>query len=121
MAFGLQQLRVKTRIYLGFGVLVALSAGISGFGVDRLSRVDTQTMALGDVTTNATRIQEAALRLETVRRAATRYVATSEDDALKTTRDSMTVASDQLKQATATAISQDQRRSYETAQDGIRS
>jgi hypothetical protein len=62
-------------------------------------------MALGDVTTNATRIQEAALRLETVRRASMGYVATSDYDALKTTRNSMAVASDQLKQAAATAIS----------------
>ena len=32
MAFVFQQMRVKTRIYLGFGLLIAIATGVAMFG-----------------------------------------------------------------------------------------
>jgi hypothetical protein len=73
MAFALQQLRIRIRIYVGFGVLVALAADIGTFGANRLTRVDEQVQDLGEVSSMASHIQDATLQLETVSRAATRY------------------------------------------------
>ena len=42
MVLDFQRLRIRTRIYVGFGVLVAMAAGVGVFGVNRLSGVDAQ-------------------------------------------------------------------------------
>jgi hypothetical protein len=96
MVFGFQQLRIRTRLYLGFGVLVTIAAGVAVFGADRLSRVDAQVALLNDVSGNASHIQDATLQLETVRRAVTRYVTTSEDEAQRDVRTAIADAIDQL-------------------------
>src|SRR3954471_11639077 len=92
MIFGSQQLRIRTRIYAGFGVLVTIAVGIGVFGADRLTRVNAQFHNLGEISGNASHIQDATLQLETTRRAATRYLATSEEDARQTMQRSITEA-----------------------------
>jgi methyl-accepting chemotaxis protein len=67
------RLRLRTRILLGFGVLIALLVGIAAFGSNGLSVIGAEIDKLDGIAGNANRLQELALRMETVRGALAEY------------------------------------------------
>ena len=68
------RLKVRTRIYLGFAVLVALSLGLVGFGVYQLSGIGVQVGKMDALAGNTQRVLLATRELEAIRRAETRYL-----------------------------------------------
>src|ERR1700735_3943677 len=64
----LSRLRLRTRIFLGFGMLIGLLLGIAAFGSYGLSAVGDEIDRMDAVAGNTNRAQELALRLEVIRR-----------------------------------------------------
>ena len=109
---GFLHLKVRTRIYFGFGVLVALSVGIAGFGVYQFSRVGASTETLGILAGNTQRVLGATYRLEAVRRAETRYEEKPTEDGLKDVRDNAGQAATLLADAVRASQSEERRKAY---------
>ena len=65
--------RLRTRIFLGFGVLIALLLGIAAFGSYGLSVVGEEIDKMDGIAGNANRLQELALRMEVIRRGLADY------------------------------------------------
>ena len=69
----LPRFRLQTRIFLGFGVLIALMAGIAAYGSNGLSVVGEEINKLDGIAGNADRLQELALRMAIARGALAEY------------------------------------------------
>ena len=69
----LPQFRLRTRIFLGFGVLIALLIGIAAYGSNGLSIVGEEINKLDGIAGNADRLQELALRMEIARAAVAEF------------------------------------------------
>ena len=69
----LSRFRLRTRIFLGFGLLIILLLGIAGFGSHGLSQVGQEIDRIDTITGNLRRAQEITFRLEVIRRGLTRY------------------------------------------------
>lgn len=78
----LLRIRLRTRIFLGFGLLIALMLGIAGFGSYGLSTVGDEIDKLDGIAGNSNRLEELALRLDIVRRGLADYRAGAGDDVL---------------------------------------
>ncbi len=70
---GFLRLQVRTRIFVGFGLLVILSAALAGFSLMQLTAVDEQIGKMNAVAANTVRVLQSAHALETMRRGAIRY------------------------------------------------
>jgi methyl-accepting chemotaxis protein len=70
---GFLRLKVRTRIFVGFGLLVILSAALAGFSLMQLTAVDEQIGKMNAVAANSARVLQSAHGLETMRRGALRY------------------------------------------------
>jgi hypothetical protein len=66
MRFG--RFRLRTRIFLGFGMVIALLLGIAAYGSYGLSVVGDEIDKMDAVAGNANRLEELALRMEVIRR-----------------------------------------------------
>src|ERR1700712_1024228 len=111
-AMNFRQLSVSTRIYSGFALLIVIAMGLAGFGIDRMSEIGSQLGKLGSITDNTSRVQEATIRLEAVRRAVVRYHFDSDPAALAASQGAMTEASDLLQQLTSGTNADDRRQRY---------
>ncbi|MGD0106613.1 MAG: methyl-accepting chemotaxis protein, partial [Rhodopila sp.] len=67
------RLRLRTRIFVGFGMLIALLLGIAAFGSYGLSVVGEEIDKMDGIAGNANRLQELALRLEVIQRGLSIY------------------------------------------------
>jgi hypothetical protein len=79
-------LRIRTRIFAGFGFLVACAACVAGFGIDRLLLVRDCVTLTETLTARASRLDDLVLTLEAVRRAALRFRSDGNDAALSEVR-----------------------------------
>ena len=66
MRFG--RFRLRTRVFFGFGVLIALLLGIAAFGGYGLSLVGGEIDKMDAIAGNANRLEELALRIEMIQR-----------------------------------------------------
>ena len=83
----LNKLKVRTRIYAGFALIIAIGLGVAGFGVFQLSNIDTQVRAM-DVSANTlSRMLETSWNLEAMRRGETRYRMDADKAALAEVKD----------------------------------
>ena len=113
------RLKVRTRIYLGFGVLVALSLGLVGFGVYQLSGIGVQVGKMDALAGNTERVLVATRELEAIRRAETRYLLDAADSALKDARDNATESRALMVDAGQATLSEERRRRYRDVQDTL--
>ena len=79
-----RNLKVSTRIYLGFGVLVAIGSAGAAFGVMELNTIDQQVGQLMQTATKRGTVAKTALLLETERRSLLRYNLDGSDTAKQT-------------------------------------
>jgi len=77
------RLKVSTRIYVGFAVLVTLGIGVAGFGVYQFSGVASQLDRMTVVAANTARALQAISLLETIGGAETRYRLDGDANALE--------------------------------------
>jgi chromosome segregation ATPase len=66
-------LRIRGRLYGGFGALVVFGIALAGFAVWQLNEIRTQVSLLTLQSTNAIRVEEIASEIHAIRRALLRY------------------------------------------------
>ena len=67
-------LRIRGRLFAGFGALVVLGVALAAFAVWQLGEIRARVEGLGRESTNAIRINELTTELQAIRRATLRYV-----------------------------------------------
>ncbi len=106
------RLRVRTRIYLGFGLLVALTLGVAGFGIYQVSGVGNQARLMTDMSVNMRRVLTIARLVEAISGAETRYRTEPTAATLDLQQTSRAQAETLLKQSMAATASPAERSSY---------
>jgi diguanylate cyclase (GGDEF)-like protein/PAS domain S-box-containing protein len=101
--------RLRTRIFLSFGVLIALLLGIAGLGTYGLSVVVQEIDIMDGITGNANRLQELVLRVETIRRGLAEYHIDGNANTLAEIIDSEARAATLLQQAEDYTLSEQRR------------
>ncbi len=107
------RLRVRTRLYLGFGLLVTLTLGVAGFGIHQMSDVGYQARLMTEMSVNMQRVLTIARLVETVGGAEIRYRVEPTPDTLSLRQASKAKAETLLKQSMAATAVPSERRSYE--------
>jgi methyl-accepting chemotaxis protein len=101
--------RLRTRIFLGFGMLIALLLGIATFGSYGLSVVGDEIDKMDAVAGNANRLQELALRIEVIRRALASYRTDPDPDLLQEVNDAEGRAAALMAQSAEFTLSEQRR------------
>ena len=114
------RLKVRTRIYLGFAVLVVLSLGIAAFGVYQLSGVSTNVGKMDLLATSTQRVLTITRQLEAIRRAETRYLVDATEASMKDARDNASTADALLTDAVKIVLTDERRKAYHAVQDTLR-
>ena len=65
----LLNLRIRGRLYGGFGALLLFCVGLAGFGVWQLGEIRTEVASLTHQSVNTIRVGEIATELQAIRRA----------------------------------------------------
>jgi methyl-accepting chemotaxis protein len=96
-------LGLRSRLYLGFAVLVAFGLGVAGFGMLGLSSVTGSVSSMDSISGNLVRMQTVASNLEVIRRAASRYRLDADQGSLTTIGQAETGTAGLLVEATNAA------------------
>src|SRR6516165_5614042 len=107
------KLGIRTRINGGFGVLVALSLGLTGFAYWQLSGIGEEVARLSRLSDLSTRAAEIGDAFEAIRFAMLRFRAFGEASALQPAAEAETRAAQLLEDARKTTVSDQRRRAYE--------
>jgi methyl-accepting chemotaxis protein len=113
------RLRVRTRIYLGFGALVVLGLALGLFGVYQLANVGTETGKMNALAGNVARVLDTSRWLETMRRTQTRYRYNPDETALQDNKDAQAKAIVLLTEAGKATLSEERRRAYAAIQGSL--
>lgn len=109
----LRNLKIRTRVFAGFGLLVVLGLGLAVYGVAKLSDIDYSVGRMSLITDNLIRVLESSKSAETLRRGLLRYRFDNNEQALKDAEDALTQANRLMGQAQAEVQRQEQRARYE--------
>ncbi len=112
--------QVSTRIYLGFGLLVALALGSSGVGVTLLSGVDGQVIRMTQLSANMKRVQDISRLAETMRRSQLRFRLDGDAAAKKTWDESEAGLKALLAEVVVTGLSAERREAYRTVEQQLK-
>jgi hypothetical protein len=113
----MRQLRIKTRIYAGFGLLVACAAAIAGLGINRLLLVRDHVTSVKIMVGHVARLDTIGLTMEAVRRAALRVRTDGNETALATAKHGLRDIIAGLRLAEQEAVSDARRQLYRTLID----
>lgn len=113
----IDRLKVRTRIYLGFGMLIMLGLGVAGFGVYQFSNVGGQVARMTALSADMQRVLETTHLLETIHRAEIRYRLDADAAALGVRQDGETRTASLLAQLSREDPSEARRRIYDGVQD----
>jgi methyl-accepting chemotaxis protein len=116
----LGRLRVRARLYLGFGLLVALGLGLAGFGAFQLGRVGFQVATMARLADGMLAAVDNTRLLETMRRAEADYRVDRDPAALQLREASEARFRDLLAQRVQITSSESRRLLYLAVQDGLR-
>ncbi len=103
------RVRLRTRIFLGYGMLIALLLGIAAFGSYGLSAVGDAIDRMDAVAGNTNRAQELALRLEVIRRGLAVYRVDQGADLMHEVTDAQLRAATLLKESADYTLSAQRR------------
>ena len=93
------RMKVRTRIYAGFGVIVLLALASSGVGYFEVSHIGGEVGISGRAAVRLVRMEQTAHAIETMRRAGTRYRLDASEGALKDTKSASVQARGLLEQS----------------------
>jgi methyl-accepting chemotaxis protein len=119
-AQGMRNLSIRTRLFAGFGILVALGVGLAGYGALELSGVDYRVGRMSTASENSMRVLEANKLVETVRRGMLRYRDDADEGSLKEARDSVSQAATLIQKAATAAAVAERRVFFSQLADRIR-
>jgi methyl-accepting chemotaxis protein len=108
-------LRIRGRLYGGFGALVLFCAALAGFAVWQLSAIHTEVAALTVQSKNTIRVGEITTELQGTRRALLRYTFDQDEASFAEAEKRMSKTTDLLEEAVKTTISEERRTVYRDA------
>ena len=112
-------IKVRTRIYLGFGFLVALTIAIALFAVSEFAKIADLVKTMDALAGNTQRVLTSTRDLEAIRRAETRYLLDGSEEALKAVRDHEARAGTLMTDSARATLSEERRRTYDGVQDTL--
>src|ERR1700730_7696205 len=112
-------LRIRGRLYGGFGALVLFCAALAGFAVMQLGAIHTEVAALTVQSKNAIRAGEITTALQGTRRALLRYTFDQDEASFAEAEKRMSKTTDLLEEAVKTTISEERRTVYRDAAQEI--
>jgi methyl-accepting chemotaxis protein len=119
VSVGLNQLNVRSRIYAGFGLLVALGLALAALGLWQFSATGRQVGSLVTVSDHAADILRASHLLETMRRAALTYQTKGDAAMIKEFSDAHAQARELIARLAKDDASDARRRAYREVSDGL--
>jgi HSP90 family molecular chaperone len=105
-------LKIKTRVYGGFGLFVALGLGLTAFGALQMDSTKTSVSRLDRLSNITVNVLETSRQFEIMRRTALRYKFDESEDALTKGNAAAEAASNLLQQSAAETRFDDRRRTY---------
>jgi hypothetical protein len=108
-------LRIRGRLYGGFGALLLFCAALAGFAVWQLSAIHTEVAALTVQSKNTIRVTEIATELQATRRALLRYTFDHDEASFAEADKRMSKITDLLEEGIKTTISEERRAHYKEA------
>src|SRR6266436_1502990 len=108
-------LRIRGRLYGGFGALLLFCAGLAGFAVLQLSAIHTEVASLTVQSKNTIRVTEIAAELQGTRRALLRYTFDQDEASFAEAEKRMSKIADFLDDAVKTTKSEERRAAYKAA------
>jgi methyl-accepting chemotaxis protein len=108
-------LRIRGRLYGGFGALVLFCAALAGFAVWQLGAIHTEVAALTVQSKNTIRVGEITTELQGTRRALLRYTFDQDEASFAEAEKRMSRTTDLLEEAAKTTISEERRTAYRDA------
>src|SRR5580704_780535 len=116
----LLRLRIKGRLYAGFGALVLFGVALAGFAVWQLSAINRQVTKMALLSDNAMRVQEISTELQAMRRATLRYSISYDKPTLEEAEQNGQHALELLDAAKKTTQSDERRKAYEAIEEDVR-
>jgi methyl-accepting chemotaxis protein len=111
-------LRIRGRLYGGFGALILFGAALAGFAVWQLGEIRTQVTSLTVQSANAIRGSEIATELQAIRRAILRYAFDHDEASFAEAEKRLAKTTDLLEAVGKTTRSEERRAAYmEIAKD----
>jgi Four helix bundle sensory module for signal transduction len=98
-------LRIRGRLYGGFGVLVLFCAALASFAVWQLGAIHTQVVSLTLQSKNTIRIGEIATELQAIRRTLLRYTFDQDEASFAEAEKRLSKTTDLLEEAVKATIS----------------
>ena len=113
------RLKVRTRIYLGFSVLIVLGLGLAGFSVRQLSGIGVDVGKMDVLAANTQRVLTASRDFEAIRGAGNRYLLDGADSALDRLHNAIGDIRTQLTAAAQIAVSQERAKMFSGVVDAL--
>jgi methyl-accepting chemotaxis protein len=114
-------LGIKSRIYGGFGILVAFGLGLAIFAAWQLTSIKAAVGKLGALSDNNTRALEVSREFEIMRRGSLAYKLNGDEAALKAGTDAAAKATELLRAAAKATLSEEWRKTYNGLEASIAS
>src|SRR3979490_16167 len=108
-------LRIRGRLYGGFGALLLFCAGLAGFAVVQIGAIHTEVASLTVQSKNTIRVTEIATELQGTRRALLRYTFDQDEASFAEAEKRTPKITDLLEEAVKTTISEERRTVYRDA------
>ena len=108
-------LRIRGRLYAGFGVLLLFCAALAGFAVSQLWGIDTQVASMTQQSKNAIRAGEIATELQATRRTLLRYAFDQDEASFAESEKHLSKTTNLLEEAGKTTHSEERRAIYKNA------
>ena len=112
-------LRIRGRLYGGFGALLLFCAALAGFGVWQLSALRDQVGSLSRQSQSAVRIGEITTHLQAIRRGILRYAFDQDEASLAEADKRLDRVTGLLEEAERTTMSEERRAAYREAEKDI--
>jgi methyl-accepting chemotaxis protein len=112
-------LRIRGRLYVGFGALVLFCAALAGFAVMQLGAIHTEVGSLTVQSKNTIRLGEITTELQATRRALLRYTFDQDEVSFAEAEKRMSKITDLLEEGIKTTISEERRAHYKEAINSI--
>ena len=106
-------LKIRTRLYTGFAVLMVVTLGLAVSDRDGISRVGSDIKTLSALSGNVRRVMATSKELEVIRRASVRYMADRDDASLDQLRKAEDSAKTLLEAAAGNTLSQERLALYQ--------
>jgi hypothetical protein len=115
------QLGLRSRLYLGFAVLIAFGLGMAGFSMLGLSNVTESVGKMEAISVNLARVQEVPRQLQVIRRASNRYRIDADPASLSDMKLAEARAAELLAAAAKATLSEQRRKIYNGVAETLRS